>query len=142
MPVKPFFLTPVSRSTFMTLPLCMVLALFSTTSLASQADIALQVSPERCISLHPGQVCYQQLTFSWKTPNDGEYCLYEQNLDTPLVCWVGNSQTQYRYEFEAAQTMQYSLKQKHQQQQLASVKVQVASVYRAPKKSTSNWRLF
>ncbi|WP_374693669.1 DUF3019 domain-containing protein [Microbulbifer sp. TB1203] len=110
--------------------------------LAEQNQVQLQVKPQRCVSLHQGQTCYQTLVFYWKTPTDGEYCLYYAHSQTPLTCWQGATQTQYEYEFESSESAEYEIRRNGQVEILGSTKVQVASVYKSPKKSTSRWRLF
>lgn len=110
--------------------------------LADPAPIQLQVKPQRCISLHQGQVCYQKLTFSWRTPATGEFCLHDTQAGVVLTCWRGDEQTQHEYEFESRESADFAISYKGRDEALVKVKVQVASVYKSPERSNSRWRLF
>lgn len=110
--------------------------------LADPPPIQLQVKPQRCISLHEGQVCYQKLTFSWQTPGRGEFCLHDTQASVVLTCWRGDEKTQHEYEFESRESADFAISYKGREEALVKVKVQVASVYKSPERSNSRWRLF
>lgn len=111
-------------------------------AIAEPAPVELHVKPQRCISLHRGQTCYQKLTFRWSTPSTGEYCLHNERSGRVMACWRGSEKISYEYELQAAQTTRFTIKESGQGEVLANVSVQVASVYRSPERSSSRWRLF
>lgn len=120
----------------------MTMPLLCVKSLAEPVPIQLQVKPQRCISLHQGQVCYQKLRFSWRTPASGEFCLHNVRKDVAIICWRGEGSTPYEYEFQADESTEFAINYKGRKEALVKVKVQVASVYKTPEKSSSRWRLF
>ena len=105
-------------------------------------EVQLKAEPNRCITLHQGQVCYQQVTFSWQTPNDGQFCLHSELSQTALTCWQGATQTGYNYTFEASESTYFEIRPKGEDQVLGRIKVQVAAVYKTSTRSHSRWRLF
>lgn len=120
----------------------LVAVLLCTPALAEQNAVQLTVKPSRCISLHQGQVCYQQVTFSWQTPPGGHFCLYVEHSQDALTCWRGADKTGYDHEFEARESTHFEIRSKGQGRVLGRVKVQVASVYKTSTRSHSRWRLF
>lgn len=123
---------------------CLALALLSgsTQAWAQNKSIAFTATPERCVALHKGQVCYQDVLFRWHTPDNGDYCLVMSKTGHELICWNGASQQEYHYSFEGDKTTAFSLISDDSANPLAQVKVVVTWVYKAPKQSQSGWRLF
>lgn len=107
-----------------------------------EAPVAFTATPERCVALHKGQMCYQDVLFQWKTPEIGDYCLVQSLNQTKLVCWEGGAMQQYQYSFKGDKTTAFSLIRSGEQKRLALAKVVVTWVYKAPKQSQSGWRLF
>ncbi|USD37546.1 MULTISPECIES: DUF3019 domain-containing protein [Ferrimonas] len=105
-------------------------------------SVAFTATPERCIALHKGQTCYQEVQFRWQTPDSGQYCLVLNRNRRQLTCWNGNAMQQYQYNFEGEKTTTFSLIRDDEARPLAEVKVVVTWVYKAPKQSRSGWRLF
>lgn len=120
----------------------LIIALLCGTAWAEPSPFQLQVKPQRCISLHQGQVCYQKLTFNWLTPVTGEFCLSDTETRALLTCWRGEDRTSFEYEFASRESTKFAISFKGQPEALVTVKVQVASVYKSPERSNSRWRLF
>lgn len=102
------------------------------------SETLLTVKPNKCVSLHKGQMCYQKLKFSWQS--DTGVCLYIQNNDAPLHCaepGVG----QWVYDFESERGQQFELRDR-EGGALAEVTVDVASVYQGQRRATTGWRIF
>ncbi|CAM4272179.1 DUF3019 domain-containing protein [Shewanella denitrificans] len=118
-------------------------SVFTATSVWSQdKSIAFTATPERCVALYKGQICYQEVLFRWQTPSQGEYCLIMSKSGRRITCWNGASQQEYHYSFEGDKTTSFSLVADDNAEPLAQVKVVVTWVYKAPKQSQSGWRLF
>lgn len=116
-----------------------------TPAVAQEPLYHLEVKPTRCISLHQGQTCYQNLVLSWSTPAAGEYCLYQRQESEdplPVVCWERNQRKTYKLEFVSDRNMIYELRRKGQDEILASVQVEVAWVYKSGPTNFNRWRLF
>jgi hypothetical protein len=109
---------------------------------AATAETGFTVQPDKCIALHQGQVCYQDLEFNWQTPASGEYCLYEVPQREAVVCWSGAQQRSHNLEFASATSTLYQIRTMGSEDVLSQVTVEVAWVYRANRKSFSRWRLF
>lgn len=122
----------------------MILLLASLAPQTRGADAAagFTVQPDKCIALHQGQVCYQDLKFSWRTPAGAEYCLYEVSQTTAVICWTGNELASHTMEFASASSTVYEIRVRNSNTVISAVTVEVAWVYRANRKSFTRWRLF
>lgn len=109
---------------------------------ATQESFGFVAQPDQCIALHQGQVCYQELTFTWTTPTGGEYCLYQLDQQDALICWNGNEQNSFHMDFASSTSLTYQIRTRGQTEVLSQVTVEVAWVYRATRKSFTRWRLF
>jgi hypothetical protein len=108
---------------------------------AEQVD-AFTVQPERCIALNQGQMCYQKLIFRWQTAAGARYCLHQDTVAAPLVCWAGTDVNSHELEFESERNIIFSIRAEGQTSVLAQVEVEVAWVYQSNRQSFSRWRLF
>ena len=52
----------------------------------------LFVTPERCVALRQGQTCYQEVIFSWRQAQKGNYCLVNLSTKQVLTCWQNTDQ--------------------------------------------------
>jgi hypothetical protein len=109
---------------------------------AANAEAGFTVQPDKCIALHQGQVCYQDLEFNWQTPTGSEYCLYEMPKPEAVICWTGDQQRSHNLEFASATSTLYQIRVMGSDVLISEVTVEVAWVYRANRKSFSRWRLF
>lgn len=109
---------------------------------AEESPYSISVKPDRCIALRQGQKCYQKLTFRVLTSDSGHYCIQQQEMNSPLVCWHGQELKTFHYKFVSTSDAYYSIIDKTSGDALADTKVQVAWVYRNKKKEPSGWRLF
>jgi hypothetical protein len=109
---------------------------------AANAEAGFTVQPDKCIALHQGQVCYQDLEFNWQTPGGTEYCLYEIPKPEAVVCWIGEQLVSHKLEFASATSTLFQIRTRGSDVLLSEVTVEVAWVYRANRKSFSRWRLF
>ncbi|WP_448548046.1 DUF3019 domain-containing protein [Thalassotalea fusca] len=126
-----------------------VLSLSCTASYAEKSDLpamkhstALYVTPERCVALHKGQMCYLEVEFEWQAPEVGTYCLYNKTLNQKMNCWQSQKSGQFYLDFQAAEDHQFSLREGQSNVELAVAKITVAWVYKSSKRAKSSWRLF
>lgn len=110
-------------------------------SVSSSTQTSMLLTPVRCVALHQGQVCYQNVQLSWSSVQAGNYCVYIDNQAEPLQCWQGQTQGSYRYEFASAESQVLQLKNA-QQDVLAQARVEVAWVYKSNTRRKTHWRLF
>lgn len=114
------------------------------------ANIALQTSdsnelriqPNTCVSLHINQACFVNLSISWHTSNNDNYCLYSSAQDTPLKCWNASSQGVLTQQFGTKETLYFYLKVKKNSIVIAETELNVSWVYKKQQKSRLSWRLF
>lgn len=106
---------------------------------ASAASVLL--SPARCVALHQGQICYQRVQVSWSSSSIDDYCIYQENRETPLHCWQQQTQGIVEFEFASDASQQMQLKNA-QQQVVAESALEVAWVYKANTRRKTHWRLF
>lgn len=125
-----------------------VLAMLLLGGVVSAADnvlpntMQLQSKPNRCVALHQGQVCYQDVVLSWQVDQASEYCLYQQYAEQPLHCWQTASSGQYRYAFASDSSVALQLVNTQTNTIVAETQVEVAWVYKANTRRKTHWRLF
>lgn len=108
----------------------------------SADTILLSVKPDKCVALHKGQDCYQTVSFRWKTPAKGHFCLLEVGREQPLKCWDGQTAKSMKYEFAFAQTQTYQLVSREPKSLLQEIDISVNWVYTSKKRVSNGWRLF
>lgn len=101
------------------------------------AATELQVTPDKCISLQQGRICYSKVTASWRSQTPADLCLFMH--DQPLHCWQQQSSGSFAFEFAAEQSTLLQLRQ--QQQVVQQVLIEVNWVHKASK-TKRHWRLF
>lgn len=104
--------------------------------------VLLQLKPNRCVALHQGQVCYQDVQLLWSAPQVGHYCLHQQNVAQPLYCWQNVNAGEFRYEFASDASVQLQLMNVQTKTIVAQTGLEVAWVYKANTRRQTHWRLF
>jgi len=104
--------------------------------------VLLQLKPNRCVALHQGQVCYQDVQLLWSAPHVGHYCLHQQNVAQPLHCWQNVNAGEFRYEFASDASVQLQLVNAQTKTVVAQAGLEVAWVYKANTRRQTHWRLF
>lgn len=102
------------------------------------AETRLFVKPKKCVSLHKGQTCYQTLKFTWQS--DSQFCLFVDNSAQAIHC-AEAGKGQLIYHFESERGRQFQLRN-NDGAAVASVDVEVASVYKGQRRATTGWRIF
>lgn len=120
----------------------LILSLISLPLFAADHTLYLKVEPNRCIALRKGQTCYQTLTFHWKVPDTGEYCLFQQPNPIPLVCWRDKSVGSFKDSFQLDRSALFQIRSSGEKGIVLETKVKVAWVYKTDRKNYSGWRLF
>jgi len=122
--------------------LALYMAASAVSSHADSSSSTLTVKPSRCIALQKGQTCYATLSFNWTTPADGEYCLFDEHMEKPMICWTGNTLLAYNHEFKSKKNVNYHIRLRQGQLSISSTLVKISWVYKPNTKNTSRWRLF
>jgi hypothetical protein len=109
--------------------------------------VEFEVKPARCIALHQGQTCYQDLELNWRTPPTGDYCLVQlgdaEGSEPSLIsCWSGIEKTSHRLEFVSDRNIIYQIRLRDQTTALAQVVVELAWVYKSGSTNYNVWWLF
>lgn len=118
------------------------LAIVPAMSHATERAVTLSVKPSRCVALQQGLSCFATLVFKWTTPESGDFCLYDERQQDPLLCWTGDSVQTYRQEFESATNVNFEIRLKSDNSSLAKTVVKISWVYKSNNSSTSRWRVF
>ena len=105
-------------------------------------EFPLSVQPNRCIALHEGQYCYQEVHFEWLTLGKNRYCLYMGDVAGPLACWDGEKLQSFSFEFKSTASERFYIRDESRMQIVYEVKVDVAWVYKNRRKISTGWRLF
>jgi len=74
---------------------------------AAAADtVSLKLTPDRCVALQQGRLCYATIQLQWQSNKAQDLCLYAGS--EKLQCWQASTTGQWRYEFVASdnQTLQ------------------------------------
>jgi hypothetical protein len=109
---------------------------------AGDGDNSLKIVPDRCISLHQGQICYQLTTLSWQMPITSDYCLFQEGVEEPLECWDTADNGTFKIDFQSSTPVIYQLQEVGSNNVLASSTVTVSWVYKSKKRQRRSWRLF
>lgn len=110
------------------------------TSVTSPTQV--QSKPNRCVALHQGQVCYQNVQLLWHAGQAGDYCLYQQQAEAPLHCWQGAVAGEYFYAFASEIPVQLQLVNTRTKASVAETTIEVAWVYKSSSRRKTHWRIF
>lgn len=102
----------------------------------------LSISPERCVALREGQVCYQNIVLKWQTQHKGNFCLYFEDAKISQHCWSQSNQGVYEMDFQSSESRRFVLRAKESTTEIAGVDMIVAWVYGNKKRRRASWRLF
>ena len=102
---------------------------------------SLKVSPQKCVALKQGNICYQDIGIKWQSPEIGHYCLYLETRNEPLKCWENADSGQFSFEFSESDSSRISLRNENSNELLGESRIEVKWVYKSKRKSTS-WRVF
>lgn len=108
---------------------------------ASDHDIII-ATPNQCVALNQGQVCFQELTLVWRSTIPGDYCVRSSQFDDALACWQGEQEGQLALSVEAKESVLFSLNRQKTDEKLAEALMRVAWVYKQKRKKMMSWRLF
>lgn len=124
----------------------MALALLASTSTKAndgeQSHSIIIATPNQCVALNQGQVCFQALTLVWESTLSGDFCVYSSQMSTPLKCWESKQQGELALEVEAKEDVEFSLHLRQPKSKVASALMRVAWVYKQKRKRLASWRLF
>lgn len=104
------------------------------------ADAVLTVTPDKCVALRKGQVCYQNLRLTFETSRQGDFCLFAADQAQPLQCFSGVSSGEVIYPFASEQAMEFNLTNA-ESMVLARAEITIAWVYKKSR-NRNRWRLF
>lgn len=104
----------------------------------------LAAHPATCVALHKGQICYQWIELRWQNLPPGQFCLFQDEEPTALLCWRDRATGSHRHRYASATTERYSLRPMGGQDSLPQLEyvISTAWVYRTGRRSSSGWRLF
>ena len=102
----------------------------------------LTVTPNRCVALRQGQVCYQKVTFSWQQPEMGNYCLVELSTLDNVKCWSQVKTGKVMLDFQSDKSTDFVLRKEGTEDDLALVNITVSWVYKSSRRPKSSWKLF
>lgn len=108
---------------------------------SAQYDIII-ATPNQCVALNRGQVCYQEVTLVWRSAKPGDYCVRSSQKDAPLRCWQGEQEGELALEIEADESVLFTLNDAPADNKLAEALMRVAWVYQQKRRKIASWRLF
>lgn len=106
------------------------------------SELAFSLKPIRCVTLHQGQACYQKLDFTWNTPGETRFCLFDATHSIEILCWNGNELSSHSMAFESDINIIYQIRADVKDVVLKEITVEVAWVYKSRRSNSSRWRLF
>jgi len=107
-----------------------------------QYNIGLHVTPERCVALRQGQTCYQEVTFTWRQSQKGNYCLVELSTMQVLQCWQQVNSGKFEWDFQSSESREFALRNQDTTENLAASRITVSWVFKSSKRPKSSWKLF
>jgi len=102
----------------------------------------INVSPEQCVALNKGQVCYQTVTLKWEASTVADYCVHSSQDIEPLACWQNQHEGLLTREIASQDSVVFSLNKTPSNEKLADVTMRVAWVYEQKRRKIIAWRLF
>lgn len=106
------------------------------------SSIELSIKPHRCVALHEGQDCYQNIVIRWHSENVGRYCLLNEHSREALKCWSHGDNGVFHYDFQSNKSVSFLLTSMPDGTVIATTDMLVAWVYKSRKRQRMNWRLF
>lgn len=121
-------------------------ALFSLFSVAQAKEELTQpelnIKPTKCVSLQQDQVCYVNVTITWRVSDSDDYCLSSTQQASPLQCWQSVKQGEFTQEIKMSGDITYTLSNNKTDKEIISKLFPLAWVYKKEKFSHSSWRIF
>lgn len=111
-------------------------------SFESATITIIDVSPEQCVALNKGQVCYQTVTLEWEASTVADYCVHSSQYIEPLACWQNQREGLLTREIASQDSVVFSLNKTPSNEKLADVTMRVAWVYEQKRRKIIAWRLF
>lgn len=102
----------------------------------------LKVTPARCVVFREGQYCDENIQVHWQATRTGSYCIHSDENPLPVECWINSAEGSLVIEKKITKPSRYLLKEKGQENILASDTVTLVWVYEAIRKNRATWRLF
>ena len=102
----------------------------------------MTIRPSRCVALHQGQVCYQNISIEWQVARAGDYCIFWELSEKPLQCWRNKSYGEFEYDFQSTRSIAFKLRSMQTEGGELESEMRVAWVHKARKRKRLNWRLF
>lgn len=99
--------------------------------------ISLKLTPETCVALQQGRLCYANVNISWQSNEPQDLCL--KIGQQQLQCWQASRSGQLRYEFVGQETTEVQLV--NAEGELVKALIKVNWVQKNPK-IKRHWRLF
>ncbi|MBM7072914.1 DUF3019 domain-containing protein [Shewanella sp. 202IG2-18] len=99
------------------------------------------VSPKACVIPSYSSSCEIVLSFSWKTKAGNRFCLYQQNVDTPLHCATLGNKTNLKIPFYLKSTTTFFLRNSTQQVAEQTIKIIKMDTKELRRRRKSAWSL-
>ncbi len=129
----------ITRSIFLsTILICCV----SIKTHATDIKPSLKITPDRCISLHKGQTCYQKITIHWQSAIQADYCLFQKGIVSPLQCWKASRNGELKIDIQSTKPIDYELRRQGEHSPFATSSLSIHWVYKSTKRQKRGWRLF
>lgn len=108
---------------------------------STQANPHFAAQPSNCVTLHQGRACFAKVMINWRVTHPGNYCILNKQNGQTLQCWRNLKQSQWIFEFQSDEKIEYQLVAADSQEVLAETEITVSWVHKAtPRKR--RWRLF
>ena len=123
---------------------CLMLILLVISSVANATDIqaSMKVSPEQCVAMRQGQVCYVSVQLSWQVDTPGNYCLYTVGESKALNCWINTAAGELKKSFDSKINLEFSLRRQNDSISLTTAVVKMAWVHKKKGQPRKSWRIF
>ena len=132
---------------FAVLILCCI-GLITDQSLANDvSDEPVLAQPNKCVALSQGRECFAQITLTWRTASEGDYCLVMATQESQVTgsrvlrCWDAASSGQLVYDMQSAENLVVSLQNKRDKQTIGRSVITVSWLYQSNSRKR-RWRLF
>ena len=108
---------------------------------AEETAVLFSVSPQKCVTLKQGRVCYLDLDIEWKAPDKSDYCISWKSKKETEKCWKDSNKGDTSIEFAHHEDDWLQLTNKTTGNIIAVTPIVVKWVYKSRQKA-SVWRVF
>ena len=106
-------------------------------------EVTFDLKPRVCVLSSDEDTCYDQINVSWAADRPMSLCLFDKDLDKPIICWDNKHSGEYTMNIETSDSLSFTLKEVQSNQLLASKTFEVIHDHKQYRRARRNaWAFF